>query len=93
MSENVKTLSEQLLAVRNRMADSRHGGLVLTGEDLEETIGNFTRFARLARELEAELSRSSHFSLAVGQGAVVLNAMRPTGRNVVPFPGPGGSTA
>lgn len=92
MNQRLETLSAELLAVRNRMAESRHGGLVLTGDELEETICAFGRFARLARQMEAELARS-HFSLAVGQGAVVLNAMRPTGSNVIAFPGAGGDVA
>lgn len=92
MNQNLQSLSEQLKAVRDRMDDCRHGGVVLAGDDLEETIRSFNHFVRLARQMEAELSRS-HFSLAVGQGAVVLNAMRPSDSNVVLFPGPGGGAA
>lgn len=94
-------LSDHLEAARRRLADCRHGGVVLTGEDLEETIQTFNDFVRMARDLESEISRrewnrraeADRLTLVSGQGAVVLNAMRPSDSNVVLFPGPGGRSA
>lgn len=87
-------LSDQLKQARTRLADSRHGGLVLTGEELEQTIGAFNQFIAAALRMEQELDRlqwnskaqADLRSLVNGQSAVVLDAMRSGDSKVVLFP-------
>lgn len=97
-------LSSHLEQARRRMIDNRHGGMVLTGDDLEETIQNFGEFVRMAKDLESELSRREWNARAQEDlrklvnepSAIVLEAMREPASNVVGFParprngGPGG---
>lgn len=93
MTHEFEKLSDALQAARDRMADLRHGGIVLTGEDLEETIRNFSRFAALARSMEERLTESDRLQkagiscrvLVNGRGAAVLSAFRGDKSNVVPF--------
>ncbi len=67
--------------------------MVLTGDDLEETIQSFRRFAKLARSLETKLSESDRLQrtgfdcrvLVNGRGAAVLSAFRGEASNVVPL--------
>ncbi len=48
-------LSDHLKVTRNRLAEHRHGGLVLTGEDLEDFIRRMTSFVTMSIELEQKL--------------------------------------
>lgn len=94
-------LSDQLKQTRNRLADSRHGGLVLTGEELEETIACFNQFIAAAKQMEQELDRlqwnskaqSDLRSLVNGHSAVILDAMRSGDSKVVRFPNRSGHPA
>lgn len=87
-------LSSHLETARRRMIENRHGGVVLTGEDLEETIQNFGEFVRMAKDLESELSRREWNARAQDDlrklvnepSAIVLDAMRSPDSNVVGFP-------
>ena len=93
MTQEFEKLSDALKAARDRMADFRQGGIVLTGEELEETIHNFSRFAAQARSMEARLIESDRLQqagiscrvLVNGRGAAVLSAFRGEKSNVVPF--------
>ncbi|MGE6739753.1 hypothetical protein ACQKGC_05705 [Allorhizobium pseudoryzae] len=93
MIHDLQKLSEQLQAAHDRLADQRHGGVILAGDDLEETIQSFRRFARLARSLETKLSESERLQrtgfdcrvLVNGRGAAVLSAFRGETSNVVPL--------
>ncbi|WP_454288930.1 hypothetical protein [Rhizobium arsenicireducens] len=88
-------LSSHLETAHRRMLENRHGGMVLTGEDLEETIQNFGEFVRMAKYMESELSRRewNHRAqddlrrLVNEPSAIVLDAMRNPDSNVVGFPG------
>lgn len=88
-------LSSHLEEARRRMIENRHGGVVLTGEDLEETIQNFGAFVKMAKQLENELSRREWNQRAQDDlrrlvnepSAIVLDAMRSPDSNVVGFPG------
>ena len=93
MKQDFDTLSAQLTAARNRMAQHRHGGIVLSGDELEETIRSFTDFAAQARQIESQLSQTVRLRRAAvdcrvlvnGRGAAVLAAFRGETSNVVPF--------
>lgn len=93
MTHESEKLSDALKAARDRMADSRHGGIVLTGEELEETIRNFSHFVALARSMETRLADTTRLQqvtvtcrvLINGRGAAVLSAIRGGHSNVVPF--------
>ena len=93
MTEDFEKLSDMLLQARNRLADARHGGMVLAGDHLEETISAFSQFARMARTMELQLSETSRLERAAldcrvlvnGRGAAVLAAFRGEESNVVPF--------
>lgn len=97
MNPQPETLSDRLKVARNRLTDHRHGGVVLTGDDLEATITGFNEFIRLAKQLETELDRAdwnrkANVDLRLlinGQGAVVLDAMRSGDGKVVLLRPPG----
>ena len=94
MNDQLEYLSDHLKAARDRMTDCRHGGLVLTGDELEETIRQFNDFVSMARRLECEISRREWNSRAERdrralineQSAAVLEAMRSPASNVFAFP-------
>ena len=92
MTTKLDYLSEHLKATRSRLADLRHGGLVLTGDELEGFIKRFDYFAEMAIALETALSAVEWNRRAVVERAelltpnaiVMLEAMRPES-NVVYF--------
>jgi len=89
----LECLSDHLKATRSRLKEFRHGGIVLTGEPLESFIRRFDRFVEMAILLENEISRREwndrarvdREQLMQLGGGDILDAMRTTGRNVVPF--------
>lgn len=105
MKQQFEKLSDQLMQARNRMLANCDGGWVLTGDELEATIGRFADFARQAREIENQLSEADRIRragtdcrvLVNGRGAAVLAAFRGENSNVVAFPrrvpGNGGDAA
>lgn len=105
MRQQFEKLSEQLAQARSRLADHRHGGVVLSGEEVEEIVQNFGAFVRQAREIESQLSEADRIRragtdcrvLVNGRGAAVLAAFRGENTNVVAFPrrmpGSGGDAA
>lgn len=94
MKNQLEYLSSHLETARRRLIDARHGGLVLTGDELEETIQHFGEFVRMAKALEAEISQREWnrraqqdcVRLVNGPSAAVLAAMRNPDSNVVGFP-------
>jgi hypothetical protein len=54
---SISHLSEHLRATRNKMADNRHGGLVMHGDYLEAFIRRFDAFIAMATAIETALQQ------------------------------------
>ncbi|MCZ7469026.1 hypothetical protein M0412_15175 [Agrobacterium sp. O3.4] len=84
-------LSDRLRETRNLIADYRHGGVVLSSEQVELLVQCLDGCAETARDLEIFVrdfqlvSRDALDRLVPPASATVLHMMRP-GTNVVPFP-------
>ena len=79
-------LSEHLRATRNKLAEFRHGGVVLTSDQVEAFVGRFDQFLEMARALECEVSRREWNDRAARDPKLHDGAV-PIGGNVVAFPG------
>lgn len=86
-------VSDHLKAISRRLAECRHGGIVLNGEGLESFIRRIDEVTEMARELECALSKSEWNRRAAGdkvrkaqRQAQVLAAIRVPGTNVRLFP-------
>ncbi len=85
-------LSESLRVTRSRFSDYRHGGVVLSSEEVEEFVQRLEAFVKTAEALEEavaalQLVSTEQLTKTVSPAsAQILHLMRP-GTNVVPFPG------
>ncbi|MGY5789086.1 hypothetical protein ACXHXM_02145 len=106
MKVKLEYLSSHLKTLRRKLDDARHGGLVLTGDQLDAFIGEVDGFIDMSRALEECISSTEWNRRAAADRAqlmtpaatVVLEMMRPN-TNIVAFPKPhphsplGGGTA
>ena len=74
---NSENLSAQLKDTRNRLADYRHGGILLNSEQVDAFVEKFDEFIAMARTLENGVD----FVPTVDLSKVAAGA------NVVAFPG------
>jgi len=72
-ARNSEILSAQLKDTRNRLADYRHGGILLNSEQVDAFVEKFDEFIEMARTLEngVDFVRAVDVS-TVGAGANVV---------------------
>lgn len=84
-------LSDRLRDTRNRIAEHRHGGVVMSSEEVELLVKRLDGYAEMAFAMETQLNdmqllNSAELNkLVPPASATILHLMRP-GTNVVPFP-------
>lgn len=76
-ARNSENLSAQLKDTRNRLADYRHGGIILNSDQVDAFVEKFDEFIAMARTLENGVD----FVPTVDASGVI------SGSNVVAFPG------
>ena len=94
MTSKLDYLSDHLKVTRRKLSDARHGGIVLTGEELEAFIGEFDRFISLSIALENEVSKTwwnqraaaERRTIADLHNIVVAQAVGAPDSNIVAFP-------
>lgn len=87
-------VSDHLKAVSSHLKEFRHGGIVLSGEELECFIDRIDSMASMAVDLENALSCTEWNRRAIAdmvaaqseQSTAVMIAMRSEDSNVVAFP-------
>lgn len=92
MNDTENLLSENLRKTRNKLADFRHGGVVLPSDEVEELVQRMDCFVDAAEAIEQALATFRPIDpadlkrIVPARSANVLHLMRP-GTNIVPFPG------
>jgi hypothetical protein len=86
-------LSRRLKDTRNKFSACRHGGLTLTGDNLEALVSVMDQCVALAVAMEEAMTAMQPLPgcaitrLTTPASAAILHSMRP-GSNVVPFSPP-----
>lgn len=93
MSRIDRLLSDRLRKERAKFAEFRHGGVVMSSEDVENLVQHFHCYVEAAEAMETALAALRPIDpaeirqMVQPHSATILQMMRPGTTNVVPFPG------